>query len=108
MDDRQRSTLLAERTQVEAVILRLSHELAAHGDVLMQLGQALKTQPEGIMFTNAPRTLNSERAEFYNPNTFGYDWMLVRDMQHLVLKIQNYRQALLHLPINSQLIAVDG
>jgi hypothetical protein len=84
-------------------IERLRSALTMAADVLLALGQKLKTQPDEVVFTNAPDGLGDLPAAYcYLLTGAGLDWNAIPEKRYIAQLIQELRTQMSQLSIIQQ------
>jgi hypothetical protein len=100
MEPPTRAQLMREQQETLYEIERLRGALTMAANMLLALGQKLKTQPEEIVFNNAPDGLGDLPAAYcYLLTGAGLDWNAIPEKRHIAQLIQDLRTKLSQLTI---------
>jgi hypothetical protein len=100
MESPARAQLVHEQEETLHEIERLRAALAMGADMLLALGQKLKTQPEEVVFNNAPDGLGDLPAAYcYLLTGAGLDWNAIPEKRHIAQLIQDLRTNISQLTI---------
>lgn len=91
MNDQERGQLLLDQERTEQHVQQLQHELKQHASNLTLLAQMLQSQPERVVFSNAPDNLGSHGSEYQNSRSIPWDNVDVARV--IAQKIQDLRSA---------------
>lgn len=100
MESPARAQLVRDQEQTMHEIERLRAALTVAADMLLTLGQKLKTQPDEIVFNNAPDGLGDLPAAYcYLLTGAGLDWNAIPEKRQIAQLIQELRTNLSQLSI---------
>ena len=100
MESSARAQLVHEQQETLHEIERLRGTLTMAADTLLALGHKLKTQPEEIVFINAPDGLGDLPAAYcYLLTGAGLDWNAIPEKRHIAQLIQALRTNLSQLTL---------
>jgi hypothetical protein len=100
MESPARAQLVRDQEQTLHEIERLRSVLTTAAEMLLALGQKLKTQPEEVVFTNAPDGLGDLPAAYcYLLTGAGLDWNAIPEKRHIAELIQELRTTMSQLTI---------
>ena len=92
MESPARAQLVHNQEETLHEIERLRGALTLAAEMLLALGQKLKTQPEEIVFNNAPDRLGDLPAAYcYLLTGAGFDWNAIPEKRHIAQLIQDLR-----------------
>jgi hypothetical protein len=92
MESPTRAQLVRSQEETLHEIEQLRSALTVVADMLLALGQKLKTQPEEVVFNNAPDGLGDLPAAYcYLLTGAGLDWNAIPEKRHIAQLIQDLR-----------------
>src|SRR5262245_55258485 len=92
METPTRAQLVQNQEETMREIDRIRDTLTKAADLLLTLGQKLKTQPDEIVFNNAPDGLGDLPAAYcYLLTGAGLDWNAIPEKRHIAQLIQELR-----------------
>jgi hypothetical protein len=92
METPTRAQLVQNQEETMREIERIRDTLTKAADLLLTLGQKLKTQPDEIVFNNAPDGLGDLPAAYcYLLTGAGLDWNAIPEKRHIAQLIQELR-----------------
>ena len=92
MDSPARAQLLQDREATQHEIERIRSALNTAADVLLSLGQKLKSRPEEVVFSDAPDALGDLSAEYcYLLTGAALEWDAIPEKRHMAQLIQDLR-----------------
>ena len=89
MDKQQRGLLLADQEECEQKVAEIRRKLSGMGQILKDLGVALLSKPENVVFANAPSGLGDAPIDLINVP--GFDWGKIPKIEHIAQLIQDLR-----------------
>jgi len=102
MDKQQRGMLLADKEEAEQNISDIIGKLASMGQILKELGNAMLSKPEIIVFANAPSGLGESPIDLINVPSFNWDKIpkieqiakLIQDLRHEQRRLSDIQRSL--------------
>ena len=73
MDKQQRGLLMVEQEESEKKITEIKNKLMGMGQILKELGNAMLSKSENIIFSNAPSGLGDAPIDFMHAPSFNWD-----------------------------------
>ncbi|MFL5806939.1 MAG: hypothetical protein ACJ8CR_35075 [Roseiflexaceae bacterium] len=103
MDRQARAQLLLDQEEAQQEVARSRSELSKAADVILALGQKLKSRPEEVVFSNAPDSLGDVTSEYFHLLRVGsLDWNDIPDKRRVAELVQELRAK------TSQLSRIQG
>ena len=90
MDKQERGVLLAEAEEVSTRIEQIRRQLASWGEIYENLGQKLMSEPERVVFANAPQGYGEHGLDLMNVPSI--DWTSIPDKLGPAAMIQDLRR----------------
>ena len=91
MDKEERGRLLVEQEEADTRISVIRNDLAAMGQILKGFADAILSNPENIVFGNAPHGLGNIPTNLTNVPTF--NWDEIPKIEQIAQLIQDLRRA---------------
>jgi|GEM_PF-1202564 hypothetical protein len=95
MDKQQRGMLLADKEEAEQKISKITDQLTSMGQILKDLGNAMFSRPEIIVFANAPSPLGDSPIDLINAPCFNWDKIpKIEDIAKLIQDLRREKRRL--------------